>query len=163
MKAAMSSRPVLALSDVAKLFEVQTDASDYVLGGVLLQEGHPVAYESRKLKDAQRRYAAHEKELLVIVHCLHFWRQYLMGTTFVVKRDNTTVSHFMTQPKLNGRQARWQELRAEFHFNLKYRSGKTNHVADALSRRADLASVCILTTLKGSEVANTGSCCTVFG
>ncbi|XP_019263428.1 PREDICTED: uncharacterized protein LOC109241161 [Nicotiana attenuata] len=56
--------------------------------------------------------------------------------------NNTVVSHFMTQPKLNGRQARWQKLLAEFHFNLEYQSGKTNHVADALSRRADLASVC---------------------
>ncbi|XP_019241397.1 PREDICTED: uncharacterized protein LOC109221369 [Nicotiana attenuata] len=59
----------------------------------------------------------------------------------MVKSDNTVVSHFMTQPKLNGRQARWKELLAEFHFNLEYRSGKTNHVADALSRRADVASV----------------------
>nr|XP_016472666.1 PREDICTED: uncharacterized protein LOC107794665 [Nicotiana tabacum] len=47
----------------------------------------------------------------------------------------------------------WQELLAEFHFNLEYRSGKTNHVTDALSRRADLASVCLLTTLRGSKVA----------
>uniref|UniRef100_A0A1S4B263 Uncharacterized mitochondrial protein AtMg00860-like n=1 Tax=Nicotiana tabacum TaxID=4097 RepID=A0A1S4B263_TOBAC len=52
LKMAMSSSPVLALPDLAKPFEVQTDASDYALGGVLLQEGHPVAYESRKLKDA---------------------------------------------------------------------------------------------------------------
>uniref|UniRef100_A0A1U7VL06 Uncharacterized protein LOC104217178 n=1 Tax=Nicotiana sylvestris TaxID=4096 RepID=A0A1U7VL06_NICSY len=37
----MSSSPVLALPDLAKPFEVQTDASDYALGGVLLQEGHP--------------------------------------------------------------------------------------------------------------------------
>ncbi|XP_070036452.1 uncharacterized protein [Nicotiana tomentosiformis] len=64
LKMAMSSSPVLALPDLAKPFEVQTDASDYALGGVLLQEGHHVAYESRKLKDAERRYAAHEKELL---------------------------------------------------------------------------------------------------
>ena len=43
----MSSDLVLALLDVSKLFEVQTDASNFALGGVLLQEGHPVAYESR--------------------------------------------------------------------------------------------------------------------
>ncbi|XP_075079357.1 uncharacterized protein LOC107827306 [Nicotiana tabacum] len=102
LKAAMSSSPVLALPDLAKPFEVQTDASDYALSGVLLQEGHPVAYESRKLKDAERRYAAHEKELLAVVHCLRLWRHYLLGTPFVVKTNNTAVSHFMTQPKLNG-------------------------------------------------------------
>ncbi|XP_060196262.1 uncharacterized protein LOC132625679 [Lycium barbarum] len=133
LKVAMSSSPVLALPDLTRPFEVETDASDYALGGVLLQEGHPVAYESRKLKDAERRYAAHEKELLDVVHCLRLWRNYLLGSPFVVKTDNTAVSHFMTQPNLNGRQARWQELLAEFHFNLEYRSGKTNHVANALS------------------------------
>ncbi|XP_075099538.1 putative mitochondrial protein AtMg00860 [Nicotiana tabacum] len=66
LKAAMSSSPVLALPDLAKPFEVQIDAYDYALGGVLLQEGNPVAYKSRKLKDAERRYAAHEKELLCL-------------------------------------------------------------------------------------------------
>ncbi|KAL0417388.1 UNVERIFIED_CONTAM: Transposon Tf2-11 polyprotein [Sesamum latifolium] len=45
----------------------------------------------------------------------------------------------MTQPKLTSRQARWQELLSEFHFVLEYRAGSSNHVADALSRRADLA------------------------
>ncbi|XP_016444096.2 putative mitochondrial protein AtMg00860 [Nicotiana tabacum] len=38
-KVFMSSSPILALPDLAKPFEVQTDASDYALGGVLLQEG----------------------------------------------------------------------------------------------------------------------------
>uniref|UniRef100_A0A1S4D424 Reverse transcriptase/retrotransposon-derived protein RNase H-like domain-containing protein n=1 Tax=Nicotiana tabacum TaxID=4097 RepID=A0A1S4D424_TOBAC len=81
LKMAMSSSPVLALPDLAKPFEVQTDASIYALGGVLPQEGHPVAYESRKLKDAERRYAAHEKELLAVINCLHLWRHYLLGKT----------------------------------------------------------------------------------
>uniref|UniRef100_A0A1S4BZT8 Reverse transcriptase n=1 Tax=Nicotiana tabacum TaxID=4097 RepID=A0A1S4BZT8_TOBAC len=89
LKMAMSSSPVLALPDLAKPFKVQTDASEYALGGVLLQEGHPVAYESRKLKDAERRYAAHEKELLAVVHCLRLWRHYQLGAPFVVKTDNT--------------------------------------------------------------------------
>ncbi|KAL0434685.1 UNVERIFIED_CONTAM: Retrovirus-related Pol polyprotein from transposon gypsy [Sesamum radiatum] len=49
---------------------VETDASDFALGGVLMQDGHPVAFESRKLKDVERRYSVHEKELLAVVHCL---------------------------------------------------------------------------------------------
>ncbi|XP_070010410.1 uncharacterized protein [Nicotiana sylvestris] len=112
-------------------------------------------YKSWKLKDVERRYAAHEKELLAVVHCLLLWRHYLLGTPFMVKTDNTVVSHFMTHPKLNGRQARWQELIVEFHVNLEYRSGKTNHVANVLRRRANLASVCLLATLRESEVATT--------
>nr|XP_016513366.1 PREDICTED: uncharacterized mitochondrial protein AtMg00860-like [Nicotiana tabacum] len=70
LKMAMSSSPVLALPDLAKPFEVQTDASNYDLGGVLLQDGHPLVYESWKLKDAERCYAAHKQQLLAVVHCL---------------------------------------------------------------------------------------------
>ncbi|XP_019257573.1 PREDICTED: uncharacterized protein LOC109235776 [Nicotiana attenuata] len=54
LKVAMSSSLVLALPDLAKPFKVLMDASGYALGGALLQEGHLVAYESRKLKDAER-------------------------------------------------------------------------------------------------------------
>ncbi|XP_070057067.1 uncharacterized mitochondrial protein AtMg00860-like [Nicotiana tomentosiformis] len=53
LKVATSSSPVLDLLDLAKPFEVQTDASNYALSGDLLQEGHLVAYESHKLKDAE--------------------------------------------------------------------------------------------------------------
>ncbi|KAL0293482.1 UNVERIFIED_CONTAM: Transposon Tf2-12 polyprotein [Sesamum radiatum] len=153
LKRAMVTDPVLALPDMSKPFVVETDASDFALGGVLMEDGHPVAFESRKLKDAERRYSAHEKELLAVVHCLRLWRHYLLGSPFVVKTDNTAVSHFMMQPKLTSRQARWQELLSEFHFVLEYRAGSSNHVADALSRRADLASLVSVAALSSSAVA----------
>jgi hypothetical protein len=138
---------------MAKPFEVHTDASDFALGGVLMQEGHPVAYESRKLNQTERRYSAHEKELLAVVHCLRGWRHYLLGSPFIVKTDNTAVSHFMSQPKLSSKQARWQEFLSEFNFMLEYRPGSSNHVADALSRRADLAAIYSVAALSGSTVS----------
>ncbi|KAH9329514.1 hypothetical protein KI387_001622 [Taxus chinensis] len=70
LKQKLTSQPVLALPNYGKPFEVQTDASDYAIGGVLMQEGHPVAYESRKLNDRERNYPVHEKEMTAIVHCL---------------------------------------------------------------------------------------------
>ncbi|KAK3036585.1 hypothetical protein RJ639_031202 [Escallonia herrerae] len=112
--------------------------------GVLMQECHPVAYESRKLNKAERRYTTHEKELLAVVHCLRVWRHYLLGSSFIVRTDNTTVSHFLSQSKLTLKQARWQELLAEFNFMLEYRAGSTNSVADALSRRAELDQVALM-------------------
>ncbi|KAK3035478.1 hypothetical protein RJ639_034448 [Escallonia herrerae] len=120
------------------------DASDFALGGVLMQEGHPVAYESRKLNEAERRYTTHEKELLAVVHCLRIWRHYLLGSSFIVRTDNTAVSHFLSQSKLTSKQARWQELLAEFNFMLEYRTGSTNSVADALSRKAELDQVALM-------------------
>ncbi|KAL0373054.1 UNVERIFIED_CONTAM: Transposon Tf2-11 polyprotein [Sesamum calycinum] len=120
---------------------------------IVLLDGHPVAFESRKLKDVERRYLVHEKQLLAVVHCLRLWRHYLLGSPFVVKMDNTAVSHFMTQPKLTSRQACWQELLSKFHFMLEYRAGSSNHVADALSRRADLATLGSIAALSSSAVA----------
>nr|XP_048328521.1 uncharacterized mitochondrial protein AtMg00860-like [Ziziphus jujuba var. spinosa] len=99
LKEAMMSDPVLALPDVTKPFEVQTDASNFALGGVLLQDDHHVAYERRKLSRTEKHYTAQEKEMLAVIHCLKMWRHYLLGSRFVVKTDNSAVSHFLTQPK----------------------------------------------------------------
>ena len=70
MKTTMTRGPILGLVDVSKPFEVEKDASNFALGGVLIQEGHPIAYKSRKLNDAERRYTVSENEMLVVVHCL---------------------------------------------------------------------------------------------
>ncbi|KAL0283024.1 UNVERIFIED_CONTAM: Transposon Tf2-12 polyprotein [Sesamum radiatum] len=151
LKRAMVTDPVLVLPNMSKPFVVETNASDFALG-VLMQDGHPVAFEM-KLKDVERRYSVHEKELLAVVHYLRLWRHYLLDSPFMVKTDNTAVSHFMTQPKLTSRQARWQKLLSEFHFVLEYRAGSSNHVADALSRRADLASLGSVAAFGSSAVA----------
>ena len=66
----MTSEPVLRLPDFELPFEVHTDASDRAIGRVLVQEGHPIAFESHKLKEAEQRYSAHEKEMAAVVHCL---------------------------------------------------------------------------------------------
>jgi len=49
---------------------VHTDASDRAIGGVLVQEGHLIAFESWKLNNAEQNYSTHEKEMTTIVHCL---------------------------------------------------------------------------------------------
>ncbi|KAJ7949948.1 Retrotransposon protein, putative, Ty3-gypsy subclass [Quillaja saponaria] len=153
MKLAMINDPVLALPDISKPFEVQTDASDYTLGGVLLQENHLVAYESHKLSQAEMRYTAQEKEMLAVIHCLRVWRHYLLGSKFIVKTDNTGVSHFFTQPKLTPKQGRWHEFLAEFDFEFEHKAGKSNQAADALSRKAELAAMTYVAHISASRVA----------
>ena len=114
---------------------MHTDTSNRVVGEVLVQEGHPVAYESWKLKEAEQKYSAHEKEMLAVIHCLQVWRVYLLGTKFVEKTDNVANTYFSTQKKLSPRQARWPKFLQEYDFEWQHKSGKHNRVADALSRR----------------------------
>eukprot|EP00253_Pinus_taeda_P026488 PITA_26488 len=49
LKDRLCTAPVLALPDLQQPFEVETDAYDYAIGGVLTQHGHPVAYHSETL------------------------------------------------------------------------------------------------------------------
>jgi hypothetical protein len=136
----MSESPVLAIPspNPDHPFAITTDASNFAVGGVLTQDqGHgpqPVAYTSRKLSNAEQNYAAHEKELLAIMHALDKWRVYLLGNHFKIWTDHATLKFFQTQPRLSSKQARWSEFMENYDYEIKYLLGKENHVADALSR-----------------------------
>ncbi|KAK2646640.1 hypothetical protein Ddye_021835 [Dipteronia dyeriana] len=80
-----------------------------------MQKGHPIAFESHKLSDTERRYTVQEKEMTAIIHCLRVWRHYLLGATFVIITDNVATSYFQTQKKLSPKQARWKEIIKECH------------------------------------------------
>ena len=70
LKAAISSESVLRLPDFELPFEVHTNTSNKEIGGVLVQEKHLVAYESKKLNDAEQKCSAHEKKFITVVHYL---------------------------------------------------------------------------------------------
>ncbi len=61
LKGILVKAPVLKLPDFDKEFEIHSDASDFAIGGVLVQEGRPVAFESKKLSEMERRWPTHEK------------------------------------------------------------------------------------------------------
>ncbi|KAL5733418.1 hypothetical protein ACOSQ2_033110 [Xanthoceras sorbifolium] len=106
-----------------------------------MQDGHPIAFESRKLNNTERRYTVQEKQMTAVVHCLRTWRHYLLGSHFVIRTDNIATSYFQTQKKLSPKQARWKDFLAEFDYTLEYKPGKANVVADTLSRKAELATI----------------------
>ncbi|PON44350.1 hypothetical protein PanWU01x14_267390 [Parasponia andersonii] len=70
LKKAVSEESVLSLPDHSKVYELHMDASDFTISRVLMQEGCPTTYESRKLNDTKRRYTVQEKNMTVIIHCL---------------------------------------------------------------------------------------------
>jgi len=111
-----------------------------------------VCYFSRKLNIHEVNYTVREKELLAIVESIKHWRCYLQGVTFTVITDHKTLSTFLTQKSFTSqREARWYELVSSFNFNIQYRPGKDNVVADALSRRPDYKEANVVSTIKIDE------------
>jgi hypothetical protein len=136
IKIALTSVPCLILPDPDGDFDVTTDASEdeASVGAVLTQNGHPVAFESKKLDKHQRNYPVHDKEMFAIMHAIRKWRPFLLGKPFHIYTDHRSLVHFKTQPRLNQRQIRWMEEIADYDCEILYKPGKENVVADALSR-----------------------------
>jgi hypothetical protein len=72
-----------------------------------------------------------------VIHALKVWRMYLVGGPVTVRTDHAALKWFNTQPKLSQRQA-WSIALQEHNVQSKVFAGKSNVVADALSRRPDL-------------------------
>jgi hypothetical protein len=74
LKHRLCSIPALSLPDLQQPFEIATDASDYDVGIVLTQHGHPVAYHSETLSDTVRKYPTYDKEMYSIVPACRQWK-----------------------------------------------------------------------------------------
>lgn len=138
LKKALSSTPILILPNPALPYTVTTDASTQAIGAVLQQDHgrglQPISYLSKKLLEAETRYPTHEQELLAIIIALKEWRHYLYGQHFTIITDHNSLQHLHSQPHLSSRQVRWVEFLQQFDFTIQYKPGRTNTVADALSR-----------------------------
>lgn len=138
VKHALTNAPVLVLPDPNKAYEVISDASLHGTGGVLLQDGRPVAYTSAKFTPAERNYTTKEQELLGVYLALKEWRCYLEGAredvTLVTDHNpNTYLAEQASLSNLSRRQVRWMEFFSRFHYKWEYRPGRIN-VADPISR-----------------------------
>ena len=138
LKARLASGPILAFPDFSKTFILDTDASDVGLGAVLSQkhEGKErvVAYASRILSKAERRYSATRKELLAVVTFVKHFRAHLLGRHFIVRTDHGSLQWLYNFREPEGQMARWLELLQEFDFEVIHRSGRSHTNADSLSR-----------------------------
>ncbi|KAL7852922.1 hypothetical protein SRHO_G00187070 [Serrasalmus rhombeus] len=142
LKERLTSAPVLAYADFSKPFVVEVDASHGGLGAVLSQEHdgkvRPIAFASRGLRPAERNmdnYSSMKLELLAVKWAVtEKFREYLLGNKFTILTDNNPLSHLQTA-KLGATEQRWAAQLAAFNFTIKYRPGKSNQNADALSRQ----------------------------
>ena len=131
----MCQAPILATPDFTKTFIVEFDASRNRIGVVLMQDERPIAFESRPIKGKFLRKAIYEKEMLAILHALKKWRPYLMGRHFKVKTDHDSLKHFLEKRLSSEEQKEWVTKMLGYDFEIIYKRGKQNVVADALSRK----------------------------
>jgi transposase InsO family protein len=131
MKALIAQDTMLAYPDHNRPFHIFTDASDYQLGAVIIQNGKPVAYFSRKLSPAQRNYSTIEKEMLSIVETLREFRTTLLGAELHIHTDhrNLTFDGITTE-----RVIRWRLFVENFAPSFHWVRGSLNPLADCLSR-----------------------------
>jgi hypothetical protein len=134
VKYSLVHAPVLRAPNFKQPFELWTDASTHGIGAVLMQEGHPVAYESRKLSSAEFNYTTTEQELLAVVHSLKTFRPYIQSKfTTNIFTDHRALEWLLTKQDVSRREARWLEEISRYNLKLSYIPGRIN-VADPISR-----------------------------
>uniref|UniRef100_A0A151UHV2 Transposon Ty3-G Gag-Pol polyprotein n=1 Tax=Cajanus cajan TaxID=3821 RepID=A0A151UHV2_CAJCA len=142
LKDQLRHAPILALPNFSQTFELECDASGIGIGAVLVQGGHPIAYFREKHSGLTLNYPTYDKELYALIKALKTWEHYLVTKDFIIHTDHESLKYLRGQGKLNKRHSKLLEYLEQSPYVIKYKKGKSNVVADALSRRYTL-----LTTL----------------
>ncbi len=136
LKTILTSDRVLHHIDYSKEIVFRGDASNKAIGGMLLMKDGadelPVAYFSQRLQGAQKNWSTTDQEAYAIFFGLVKFEHYLKGVNFVVETDhrNLVFISSSTVPRV----VRWRERLYDYEFTVRHIPGKTNVVADTLSR-----------------------------
>lgn len=142
LRYAMTTLPVLALSNYSKVFIAETDASGKGLGAMLMQEGHPIAFWSKGLSGKNQALSTYGNELMAVVLAVLEWRHYLLGIHFIIRTDHQSLKYLLKQRVATPFRQKWITKLIGYDYEIVYRTGKGNRAADALSRRGPLLGGC---------------------
>ena len=113
---------------------LQTDASSVALGAVLLQDGKPVEFYSRKLSNVEQRYPTYEREAAAMVSAMLHFRPFLIGRHFILQTDHRPLLAWRSKMPETKRQARlWVKVQ-DLDYDIEYIPGEQNVLADFMSR-----------------------------
>lgn len=131
LKSAMTTAPVLALPNFQEQFQ---DASGKVIGVVLVQQGHPIAFISKTLASKHYGLSAYEKVLLTVVYAVEKWRAYILRTHFTIRTDHFSLKYILEQKISTSIQSKLLPKLLGLDYETVYKKGKENTAADSLSR-----------------------------
>lgn len=138
LRKCLMTPPVLKYPDYSQPFILSTDSSNYALGAVLSQgeigSERPVAYASRSLNRHELKKPIIEKELLAIHWAIKYFRPILFGRKFIVITDHRPLVSLFTQRDPSSKMTRVRLDLEEYDFEVRFKPGKANVNADALSR-----------------------------
>lgn len=167
LKCALSNPPVIAFPDFSLPFVLYTDASGAAVGAVLGQkQGRTekvIAYASRVLTKAERKWSTYDRELWAIVWAVRHFRHYLYKQPFVIVTDHKPLLGLRKIPidsDRTGRRARWALELDPFEWTVVHKEGQCHLNADALSRRptdSPLVTQVVADTDSETELSHVGS------
>ncbi|KAF8405656.1 hypothetical protein HHK36_007732 [Tetracentron sinense] len=144
LKRAMTTTPVLALPNFTKTFIIESDASGIGIGVVLMQEGRPLAFTNKTLSPLHLKMSVYDKEMLAVAHAVTKWRPYLIGRRFLIRTDHRSLKYLLEQRISSMEQQKWVTKLLGYDYEIVYKKGVENLVADALSHipeQAELHSI----------------------
>ena len=148
IKKELVSSPILRFPKLDKEFIIMCDASQNGLGAVLMQKQDisvpgkeekeerlvAISYASKSLTATQRRWSTIERESYAAVFAVQTFHEYLKGRRFKIQTDHAPLLKTLQKSDPNKRMGKFaMELRA-YKFDVEYKKGSENVLADALSR-----------------------------
>ena len=125
---------------------METDACYEGIGAVLMQHRRPLAFLSQSLGQKNLGLSIYEKELLALVTAVTKWRHYLEGHHFIINTDHQSLKYLLEQRITTPLQQKWLTKLMGLSYEICYKKGKENVVADALSRIGKEEAKCAITT-----------------
>ena len=144
LKEKLVSAPIMGYPQKEGLYILDTDASQFAVGGVISQlqkqedgsfEEKVIAYGSNSLNKSQRNYCTTRRELFAIKHFCGVYKHYLLGRRFKVRTDHSSLRWLLNFKSPEGILARWLEYLQQFDFEIEYRAGRNHGNCDGLSRQ----------------------------
>lgn len=99
-----------------------------------MQQGKPIAFYSKALGARNQSLSTYENVLIAIVSAMKKWHNYLQGRHFIIRSGHHSLKYFLSQRANNQFQQKWVAKLMGFDYEIQYKRGKENLVADALSR-----------------------------